>query len=78
GTLYITALAMAIGVPIGLLTGVYLTEFGRHNTFGAVIRFTVNLLMGIPSIIIGLVVFTILVVPMKHFPGWREACRWHC
>lgn len=69
GTLYITALAMVIGVPIGLLTGVYLTEFGRHNTFGAVIRFTVNLLMGIPSIIIGLFVFTILVVPMGHFSG---------
>jgi phosphate transport system permease protein len=69
GTLYVTALGMLFGVPTGMMAGVFLNEFGRHSRFGGMVRFTVNLMMGIPSIIMGLFVFTIIVVPAGHFSG---------
>lgn len=70
GTLYITAIAAAIGIPMGLLAGVYLAEFGQHSKLGAAVRFMSNVLMGVPSIIIGLFVYTIIVLPMGHFSGY--------
>lgn len=70
GTVYITLLAAAIGVPTGLMAGVYLSEYGHHNRFGAIVRFTVNVMMGVPSIIMGLFVYTLMVVPMGHFSGY--------
>jgi phosphate transport system permease protein len=70
GTLSITLLAAVIGVPVGILAGVYLAEFGKYSRFGSFVRFTVNVLMGIPSIIIGLFVFLILVAPVHHFSGY--------
>jgi phosphate transport system permease protein len=73
GTLLITAMAAAIGVPLGMLAGVYLAEFGRHTRLGAAVRFTSNVLMGIPSIIIGLFVYTLMVLPMGHFSGYAGA-----
>ncbi|XOF33187.1 MAG: phosphate ABC transporter permease PstA [Candidatus Electrothrix sp. YB6] len=69
GTLLMTAIATGIGVPSGLLAGVYLAEFGKHSRLGAWVRFTVNVLMGIPSIIIGLFVYSILVLPFGRFSG---------
>lgn len=69
GTLIITVLAALMGVPLGVLTGVYLAEFGKSSRLGAAVRFTVNLMMGVPSIIIGLFVYTILVLPVGHFSG---------
>jgi phosphate transport system permease protein len=73
GTILITLLATAIGVPTGMLAGVYLSEFGKHSRFGAFVRFMVNVLMGIPSIIIGLFVFLLLVAPVQHFSGYAGA-----
>ena len=73
GTLSMTLLATVIGVPLGLLTGVYLSEYGRHNKFGAVVQFSTNVMMGIPSIIVGLFVYTLLVVPLGHFSGYAGA-----
>ncbi|AMV70988.1 phosphate ABC transporter membrane protein PstA [Desulfuromonas sp. DDH964] len=73
GTLLMTGLAMVIGVPTGLLAGVYLAEFGQHNKFGEWVRFTCNMLMGTPSIIIGVFVYIILVMPMKNFSGYAGA-----
>lgn len=70
GTLYITAIAAAIGIPLGLLAGVYLAEFGQHSRLGATVRFMSNVLMGVPSIIVGLFVYTIIVLPSGHFSGW--------
>lgn len=70
GTLYITAIGAAVGIPLGLLAGVYLAEFGQHSRLGASVRFMSNVLMGIPSIIIGLFVYTIIVLPSGHFSGW--------
>ena len=70
GTVLMTLLATLLGVPSGILAGVYLAEFGKHSRFGAWVRFTVNVLMGIPSIIIGLFVYSALVFPFGHFSGF--------
>jgi len=73
GTLLMTALAMVIGVPIGLLAGVFLSEFGRGTKFVEWVRFCTNILMGTPSIIIGVFVYILLVVPMRNFSGYAGA-----
>ena len=73
GTLIITFLATILGIPIGILGGIYLAEFGKSNVFGKAVRFTLNVIMGIPSIIIGLFVYTFLVLPMGHFSGYAGA-----
>lgn len=59
-------LAMLFGVPIGVLGGVYLSEFGGR-TFGFLVRYTTDLLNGVPSIIIGIFAYTVVVVPMHRF-----------
>jgi phosphate transport system permease protein len=69
GTLIMTAIGAAAGVPVGVFSGVYLAEFGRYNRFGSVVRFAVNVMMGVPSIIVGLFVYTALVKPIGHFSG---------
>ena len=73
GTVLMTVLATVIGVPTGMFAGVYLAEFGKHTRLGTFVRFTVNVLMGIPSIIIGLFVYTLLVFPFKHFSAYAGA-----
>jgi phosphate transport system permease protein len=73
GTLLITALATVIGVPLGIAAGVYLAEIERKSRLAAAVRFAINIMMGIPSIIIGLFVYTILVLPVGHFSGWAGA-----
>ena len=69
GTVLMTGIATLLGVPTGVLAGVYLAEFGKNTRLGAWVRFTVNVLMGIPSIIIGLFVYSILVFPFGRFSG---------
>jgi len=69
GTLAITALAVVIGVPIGLAAGVWLAEFGQQSKRAETIRFACNLLMGTPSIIIGVFVYILLVVTTGQFSG---------
>jgi phosphate transport system permease protein len=73
GTLLIAGLATLLGVPTGLFAGVYLAEFAHHTRFGAIVRFTVNVIMGIPSIIIGLFVYGLMVVTMGGFSGYAGA-----
>jgi len=70
GTFLVTLLACVIGVPIGMMAGVYLAEFGAGRTLAALVRFLVNVMIGVPSIIIGLFVYTIVVLPAGHFSGW--------
>jgi phosphate transport system permease protein len=62
-------LASLVGVPIGLLGGVYLAEFGGR-TFSFVVRYTTDLLNGVPSIVMGIFAYTIVVIPMKHFSAF--------
>ncbi len=73
GTLLITLLATMMGVPIGMLAGIFLSEFGQHSRVAAGIRFTANILMGTPSIIIGVFVYTLLVLSVGHFSGYAGA-----
>jgi len=55
-----------LGVPIGIAAGVYVAEFGR-NRLGKLVRFTADVLNGVPSIVIGLVAYGLVVIPQKHF-----------
>lgn len=73
GTGLITALATVIGVPVGLLAGVYLSEVGRGTKMAAAVRFVTNILMGVPSIIVGVFVYTIIVIPAGSFSGYAGA-----
>ena len=73
GSALLVGLAVALGAPIGLMVGVYLAEFGRDTRLGTAVRFSANVLMGIPSIIVGLFVYTLIVVPMHSFSGWAGA-----
>ncbi len=66
GTLELVALASAIGIPWGIGTGLYLSEYGKGR-LGDTVRFFIDILASIPSIIIGLFVYTIVVMPMKRF-----------
>jgi phosphate transport system permease protein len=66
GTAKLLLLASAFGIPIGFLGGVYLAEFGGR-LFPFVIRYTADLLNGVPSIVMGIFAYTIVVLPMKHF-----------
>jgi phosphate transport system permease protein len=66
GTLVLVATGSAIGLPVGVSTGVYLAEFG-NNKFGSLVRFMTDVLSGVPSIVAGVVAYGLVVVPMKHF-----------
>ncbi len=70
GSLILTALGVLIGAPIGILAGTYLAEFGRHSRLGKVVRFVNDVLLSAPSILLGVFVYEILVVPLGHFSGW--------
>jgi phosphate transport system permease protein len=73
GSLIITALAVAIGTPVGILAGTYMAEYGRYDRITYAIRFVNDILLSAPSIIVGLFVYEILVVPMGHFSGFAGA-----
>ena len=66
GTLVLLAISSVIGLPFGIAIGVYLSEFGGGR-FGSLVRFLTDTLTGIPSIVTGVFVYTIVVVPLKHF-----------
>jgi phosphate transport system permease protein len=70
GTLAMTFLATLLAVPLGLLGGVYLSEFGQDSRLAANSRFCANVLLGMPSIIIGVFVYTLLVLPRGKFSGY--------
>ncbi|MFP3866705.1 MAG: phosphate ABC transporter permease PstA [Desulfobacteraceae bacterium] len=73
GTLAMTVLATLIAVPLGLLCGVYLAEFGQDSRLADHSRFLANVLMGMPSIIIGVFIYAVVVVPLKQFSGYAGA-----
>ena len=66
GSLKLLLLAALMGLPVGLLAGVYLAEFGGR-TFSFVVRYTTDLLNGVPSIVMGIFAYSLVVVPMRHF-----------
>ena len=66
GTLLLLGLSSVIGLPLGIAAGVYLAEYG-DGWFGHVVRFVADTLTGVPSIIVGVFVYTLIVIPQKHF-----------
>jgi phosphate transport system permease protein len=66
GTLILLALASVIGLPVGIAAGVYLSEFGR-GWFAGAVRFVSDTLTGVPSIVTGVFVYTLIVLPMRQF-----------
>lgn len=66
GSAKLLLVASLIGVPIGFFGGVYLAEFGGR-TFAFLVRYTTDLLNGVPSIVIGIFAYSVVVLPMRHF-----------
>lgn len=66
GSAFILGMASLIGVPFGVGAGIYLAEFGQ-NRLGSAIRFTADVLNGVPSIVIGIVAYAIVVLHQRHF-----------
>jgi phosphate transport system permease protein len=73
GSVILVVFAILFSVPIGILAGTYLAEYGRNSRFGQIVRFCNDILLSAPSIIIGLFIYTILVMPSGHFSGWAGA-----
>jgi phosphate transport system permease protein len=70
GSVVMTMVATLIGTPTGILAGTFLAEYSRGSRFGEVVRFINDILLSAPSIIVGLFVYEIMVVPMGHFSAW--------
>jgi len=66
GTLVLIAIAGAIAIPVGIIAGVYLSEYGKKK-FASLVRFTADILNGVPSIVIGIFAYGLAVLPVKHF-----------
>jgi phosphate transport system permease protein len=73
GSVIMTALAVAIGTPIGILAGTFMSEYGRHERLTSVVRFINDILLSAPSIVVGLFIYEIMVVTMGHFSGLAGA-----
>ncbi len=67
GSGVLLAVASVIGVPIGIGGGIFLAEFGRGTKLANAVRFTADVLNGVPSIVMGLAIYSLIVVPQKHF-----------
>ena len=73
GSLMMTVSGVAIGAPMGVLAGTYLAEFGRYAYLSQAVRFINDVLLSAPSIIIGVFVYEVMVVPLGNFSGWAGA-----
>ena len=69
GTLKLVFLACAFGIPPGVMAGMYLAEFG-HSRFGKLVRFSADVMSGVPSITVGIFVYSLLVLRTRHFSAW--------
>jgi len=67
GTLMLVALSCVIGLPIGLFSGVYISEYGSTNRYGSTVRFLGDVLAGIPSIVTGVLAYTLIVLTFRSF-----------
>jgi phosphate transport system permease protein len=73
GTLIQTGLGALIGAPLGIAAGVYLSEVGRHGRFASTVRFVNDILLSAPSVLVGLFIYQIVVVPAGGFSGLAGA-----
>ena len=70
GSLMIVASCTLISTPIGVLAGLYLSEYGDRSKVAAVTRFVTDIMLSAPSIVIGLFVYALVVAQVRHFSGW--------
>ena len=73
GSLMMATFAVAVGTPIGIMAGTYLAEYGRYNRLAFFIRFVNDILLSAPSIVLGLFIYDVMVLPMGHFSAWAGA-----
>jgi phosphate transport system permease protein len=73
GTAILVAMASLVGVPVGVLTGIYLSEYSAGSFLAAPVRFTCDVLTGVPSIVVGILGYELLVVPLGDFNAYAGA-----
>ena len=73
GTGILIALASTVGIPLGMLAGIYLSEYSARSWLGVPLRFIADVLTGVPSIVVGILGYELLVVPMGGFNGYAGA-----
>ncbi|MFO0789422.1 MAG: phosphate ABC transporter permease PstA [Pirellulales bacterium] len=74
GTCLLIGLASLVGIPLGMLAGIYLSEYSARSYLGAPLRFIADVLSGVPSIVVGILGYELFVVPMGRFNGYAGAC----
>ena len=70
GSLILTLTATALGTPIGILAGTFLSEFGRKSKLASTVRFVNGILLSSPSVVVGFFAYALIVVSTRHFSGW--------
>jgi phosphate transport system permease protein len=70
GSAVLLGVASALGIPMGIAAGIYLAEYGRGTKLSNVVRFTADVLNGVPSIVMGVAVYALIVVPMKGYSAF--------
>ena len=70
GSALLLVIGSALGVPIGIAAGIFLAEFGRGGKLANLVRFTADVLNGVPSIVMGISVYSLIVLPQKHFSAF--------
>jgi len=73
GTVALIAMASVVGIPLGMLTGIYLSEYGANSFLASPTRFICDVLSGVPSIVVGILGYELVVRPIGHFNGWAGA-----
>ena len=73
GTLVLIGLASLVGVPVGMMSGIYLAEYSANSWLAAPTRFVADVLTGVPSIVVGVLGYELVVVPMGTYSGWAGA-----
>lgn len=73
GTLVLIALASLVGIPVGMLTGIYLSEYSANSFIAGPTRFMCDVLTGVPSIVVGILGYELVVRPIGHFNGYAGA-----
>ena len=70
GSLLLVSSCTLISTPVGVMAGIYLSEYGKDSKFASITRFLNDIMLSAPSIVIGLFVYALVVVNAKHFSGW--------
>jgi len=73
GTLVLVSMAAVVGIPVGMLAGIFLSEYGANSMLASPVRFVADVLAGVPSIVVGILGYELLVVPIGHYNGWAGA-----